>query len=85
MENDELVPLGFKLPKSNSEKIKNFAKNRRVKISVILNEAVMEYIERRENPTKQIDMIHSILCDHPELLDEPLKRFAARNISTPRE
>lgn len=89
MEKEELIPYGFKIPKSNSDKIVAFAEKRKVKYSIILNEAVAEYIERRENPGRQVEAVYSVLCDHPELLDEPLRRYSAMklrgSISTPQD
>lgn len=81
MANEELISYGFKIPKTNSDKIKAYAERRQVKYSVILNEAVSEYIERRENPNALAEQIQRVLSMHPELLDEPLRIIAARNLS----
>ncbi len=81
MGTEPLIPHGFKIPKSKSDKIVSYAKERDVKISVILNEAVTEYINRREHPERQIEMIQHVLLTHPELLDEPLRRYNAWNLS----
>jgi len=79
--NEELIPYGFKIPKSNSDKIKAYAEKRQVKYSVILNEAVSEYIDRRENPNSLAEQIERVLIARPELLDQPLRIIAARNLS----
>jgi len=85
MAKEELVPYGFKIPRTKSDKIVEYAERRGVKYSVILNEAVTEYIERIENPEIIEDQILQVLEKKPLLLEghvrSILEKIAAQQLS----
>jgi predicted DNA-binding protein len=71
----------FRLKPGLILKVDEMASKRGVSRSVILNEAVAEYIERKENPETLRYQIRETLQEYPDLLDEPLRKLAARELT----
>lgn len=49
---EDTVTTGFRMPKDLREEIERMAAERKIDLTVILNEACAEYVERKNNPVR---------------------------------
>ena len=80
MRKEETVHVGFRMPVSVHGKIEKIALERNVDKSVILNEAVNEYVKRNENPDLLKDQIRQALREDPMIVAEAVQIYAARKL-----
>ena len=80
MRKEETVHVGFRMPIGIHNRISEIASERNVDKSVILKEAVTEYVRRNDNPDLVKDQIRQVLRDDPLIVAETVQIYAARKL-----
>ncbi|MDD5144048.1 ribbon-helix-helix protein, CopG family [Methanoregula sp.] len=81
MVKEELVFNGVKLPKSVNDKVTELAEEEGIDRSSFMRRAIIKFIESEENPELLLSQIEQILIRRPDILDEPLRRYQARDLT----
>ena len=78
------VNIGFNIPEDLAERIDSIARKRGVNRTAVLMDALLDYVERQENPNLEEERILSVFERNPEYLEKPVRaiieKIAARQL-----